>query len=389
MTTPRRCYVHVGLPKTGTSYLQSILRHNIDELAAQGLDLLPPTKRGTHHTVLALRGRLQEGIDPERAFRALERLRAKALAAQGDRALFTHEVLGAASPKEIRRLIAALPGYEIHVVVTVRDSAAALPSAWQQHTKARGVTPFDDFVDEFVSGDDFGPGRRRRHVLENVLENWGSAVPPERVHVVTVPKKGAGPTVLLERFCEVLGVDASRLDVEITSANTSLGRVPAELLRQVNVALGERLPHRRAGYREQARDFLARDVLRPQGGAPARLPGRLRPWFEESAERTITMLTSQGYDVVGDLDDLRPTESVFEQEATVVTDRELLDAATAALADVLVDRNELVRRLRRQRELVAEQKRRLRRHERGSSGPATGGGAPRRLARRIRARLHR
>ncbi len=356
MITPKRCYIHVGLPKTGTSYLQSVFAHNAEELTRQGLDLLPGTRRGTHHLVLALRGRLQEDIDDPAAFRSMKRLRTKAENATGSRALVSHEVLGAALPHEIRKLLKRLPGYEIHVIVTVRDAAAALPSAWQQHTKARGVTPFEEFVEEFVGGETFGPGRRPRHVLDTVLENWASAVPPERTHIVTVPKKGAGPTVLLERFCEVLDIDASKLDTDVTNANTSLGRVPAELLRQVNLALGERLPHRRAGYRQQARDFLARDVLRLQGGEPARLPARLRPWFEEGAERTVQLLTDRGYDVVGSLDDLRPTESVFEDEPTVVTDSELLAAATTALADVLVDRHERTRRLHRMQDQLREQR---------------------------------
>ena len=41
MPTSRRLYVHIGLPKTGTSFLQAALLHNREVLAEQGLDLVP------------------------------------------------------------------------------------------------------------------------------------------------------------------------------------------------------------------------------------------------------------------------------------------------------------------------------------------------------------
>ena len=34
MVESRRCYIHVGLPKSGTSYLQSVLRQSEEALAA-------------------------------------------------------------------------------------------------------------------------------------------------------------------------------------------------------------------------------------------------------------------------------------------------------------------------------------------------------------------
>ena len=53
----RRVYVHVGLPKTGTTFLQTTMWHNRAQLAAQGF-LYPGEKRMDHfHASNAVRGR--------------------------------------------------------------------------------------------------------------------------------------------------------------------------------------------------------------------------------------------------------------------------------------------------------------------------------------------
>lgn len=334
----RRCFVHVGLPKTGTTYLQGIFRSSEDALSAQGLDLLPATGVGRRFLSVALRGKLDPETDPPAAFEVLERLREEALAATGDRALVSQEVLGALTPDQIRPLLDALPGYQVHVVVTVRDLARTLPSGWQQETQARATTTLQEFVDEFVHTEDRAARKRRRRVLQSVLDSWEQHVPAERVHVVTVPPRSSDPQVLLARFCEVVEVDPASLDVDVQRENTALGVVQAELLRRVNAALGDRLAHRRGGYSEQVRRLLAKEVLLPQGGRPARLPDTAREWCAAASDAVIEQLSSGGYHVVGDLEDLRPDPASFAGPDAAVTDAELLDAAVQAIATMLADR---------------------------------------------------
>src|SRR5687767_8746869 len=76
---PRRCFVHVGLPKTGTTYLQSILWRSRDELARQGISLLPH-ENGAPRSVrlmLATRDRLRKGVDPVNRAQVFRALRAQ------------------------------------------------------------------------------------------------------------------------------------------------------------------------------------------------------------------------------------------------------------------------------------------------------------------------
>ena len=381
MATSRPCFVHVGLPKTGTSYLQSVLERSRGALADQGVTVLPIST--TAFTVmLDLRGQLRRDLDPPEAFEALDRLAEDAASAPGERALMTQELLSLCSTAQATRLVESLPGHEVHLVVTVRDLATQLPSLWQQHMKARGVTPFAAFVDRVTSG---GSGDDAAGFdLLGVLEQWRGVVPPERVHVVTFPRPGAAPTLLLERFCQVIGVDPDPLDTSRSRSNPSIGMVQAELLRRVNLALGSRLPHPRAGYRGPGKKFLAETILIKQEGRPPRLPVRTRAWVEERSQALVEALRSGGYDVVGDLDELLPDDSAFDDQLDEVTDAELVDAATQALAEVLVDRHEGKAKRMELRRTVADQRRRIKELEAGS-----GGASPRAVVGRVRRALRR
>ncbi|HYJ69974.1 MAG TPA: hypothetical protein VEX15_20155, partial [Nocardioidaceae bacterium] len=60
---PRRIFVHVGCPKTGTTFLQSTLWKSRDELRLHDVEL--PVDRQSHfHLALAVRGNLKPDLDP-------------------------------------------------------------------------------------------------------------------------------------------------------------------------------------------------------------------------------------------------------------------------------------------------------------------------------------
>ena len=355
--TTRTCFLHIGLPKTGTSYLQSIMRQSRPALAAQGFGLLPSRKGSPFHLMLAVRDELSAEMDPPQAFAALEDFRADAAAASWERTLVSQELLGAAEPDQIAVLLDALPDYETHVIVTVRDLAGFLPSAWQQHVKARGVLPFAVYLDRFAASDREIP--HPAYDLHRVLDRWDVHVPADRMHIVVLPKRGTAETVLLDRFCSVLGVDPRTLDTEAPVSNASLGLVQAELLRRVNVELGDRLPHPRAGYREQGKVFLGETILSPQRGDVARLPRGTAEWCHQSSESLVARLNGSGYDVVGDLNDLMPQFSAFADDQDV-SEGEIAAAAASALATVLVRRSAEAAELERLRARLRSHRRRAR-----------------------------
>jgi hypothetical protein len=356
MSTRRRCYIHIGMPKTGTSYLQSIFLQSRDELLAQGLQLLPGDA-DAFWVMLAVRGWLRPHIDPAEAFTAFERFREEAAASTSPRTLLSQELLGGAVEEQITTLLDALEGYEIHLIVTVRDVAGFAPSAWQQHVRARGTKTFDEYLDELMG---LGEGEPNpAYDLHSVLDRWAPHVLPERVHVVTVPRRGTSERLLLERYCSVVDVDPGGLTTEAARANTSLGFVQAEVLRRVNLALGDRLPSVRGGYNKQGKGFLAGRILHPQAGVPPRLPKRLAGWCVETAEVQVARLERGGFHVVGDLGDLVPDPSSFVDDAQEVTDAEVAEAAVEALASILDNRVGEREQVDRLREKVRTQRQRI------------------------------
>jgi hypothetical protein len=341
--TRTQVFVHIGLPKTGTSLLQSAFARSEEALRRQGLALLPCEETTAFQVMLDLRDELRPELDPPESYGAVDRLVQQVTEEHLPRVLVSQELLSLATAEQAGRLVAALGDAEVHLVLTVRDLARQLPSLWQQQVKARGVTSFDGFLDRVM---DDGSGAVRGYDVLAVLEQWRTHVPPERTHVVTVPRPGSAGG-LPARFCRVLGVDPATVDISGGHPNRSLGLTQAELLRRVNVALGPRLPHARAGYRGPGKRFLAETILIQQGGVPPRLPQRVRPWVEKRSRQVVEELGARPFDVVGDLDELVPDPAAFASAEAPVTEAELLDAATEALAAVLVDRAENPRRRRR------------------------------------------
>jgi len=335
--TPRRCFVHVGLPKTGTTYLQSILWPSREALAGQGVSLLPHDD-GTTRSVrlmLAVRDRLREGIDPLNRRQVFRRLSAQLADASTPHVLISQEQLAGASPKQVARLFALLSEFEIHVIVTTRGIARQVPSSWQERIKTRSVWEFGPYAAAVARRDEEVADFWRLHDLLDVLQRWGSTLPPECVHVVTVPVFGARPELLLDRFCGLLGVDPAGLVRQRPRENSSLGLVQAELLRRVNVALGDRLPNPREGYSRAAKSWLAPKVLSRQNGAPPALPVELEPWCRATMQEWAEGVRGAGYDVVGDLDELTPDPSHFAEASSAVDEESLTESAIEALATIL------------------------------------------------------
>lgn len=328
------------MPKTGTTYLQSILFGSQPLLAEQGLQLIPDTRGGAFRLMLRVRNKVRE-FDPAEAAVALGHFESAMRASTAERILFTEESLARARPGQIEQLLQHAGGREVHLVVTYRDIARQLPSAWQQQVKAGGAIGFADYLARARSD---GPGSSQgfwsAQDLVAVLNRWGRFVPPERTHVLVL---GRGThTDLLDQFCGVVGVDSESLNPGLARPNASVGRVQTELLAMVNARLPTETRRRdvwgKIGKRQFAEGMLAR-----QQGEPARLTTADREWCEQVATSVRAKLESAPYHLVGDLDDVLPRHDAFT-DRTEPESSELLEAAVAGLA-ALLERE--ARRLRR------------------------------------------
>ena len=330
----RRCFLHVGSPKTGTTYLQNVLWSSSDGLRQQGFRMALQRPKDHFFLTLALRGRLDRSLDPPAAVEVLRRFK-EDLSAPGDEDLVvSHELLAAAAEPAVAGFLDLLRGFEVHVVLTARDLARQVPAEWQQQVKTRATTPYDEFVTAVVD-------RKARHFwtvqdLPALAARWGRDLPPKHVHVVTVPPSGAAPGTLLARFCAALGLDPAQMRADQPAANPSIGYEQAELLRRVNVALGDRLPRPRAGYNKVVKQDFAESLLVQQ--APVQrlvLPPDRWEWCREVSHDVVARIESSGYDVLGSLEDLLPEEAPPGTELSTPAEADVLAAAVEALAAAL------------------------------------------------------
>lgn len=351
---PRRCYLHVGCPKTGTSYLQSILWASREQLRDQGLELPMDAPPDHFHLTLALRGLLDEAMDKAVAFTVMDRFPGALAQVRSPRVLITNESLAPATQEQVGRLLGLLEGFEVHVILTARALSRQIPSGWQQRMQQRQELTFAEFLEAVVERQPAAHDFWINQDLLDITARWTSELPPERMHIVTVPRPGSSPCLLLERFCSVLGIDPTSLRTDSAKENPSLGAVQAEVLRRVNAALGDRLVQRRAGsYGRFVKRYLAGRVLSAQDGAAAVLPLERHEWCMRLSAEVVAELRRRRYDVVGDLDELLPPPADVLTDGGEMSEAAVADAAARAIADLLEQRERDVSRIEALRERVA------------------------------------
>ena len=194
----RRVVLHVGLPKTGTTYLQALLAHHRDALRAAGVlypfvkpqamflgavevrgshekfGLLPPGRR--RHLAGAVRPGSRARRDVGDQPRDPRRRRAR-----GDR----------------QRRSRPLSGLDVDVVVTARDLGRQATAHWQEEVKLGDTRSFADFEREQFRADvprgaqASGRTSGTRRTTPRRCAGGRPRVPAERVHLVVCPPPGA------------------------------------------------------------------------------------------------------------------------------------------------------------------------------------------------------
>jgi hypothetical protein len=318
--------------KTGTSFLQQLLVRNKDNLARAGY-LFPGE---------TWKDQARAGRDLMRIFHDDERLRRLCRGAwdrvademagyDGNASIFSMEFLSFADAKRAKQAVRSLTGRGavVHVILVARDTIGALPAQWQSDTRSGGLLSWPEFARGARSVLDGSRGAERTGArvfartqgIPRMLDAWGAAVPPGRLHVVTVPRSGADPMLLWERFAEVVGIDPAVCTPTSRRNNTSLGQASAELVRRVNLELGK-VPA--SDFRATVKQQLASRVLtkRAHLESRAKLDAPTLDFAADWNRRVREAIERSGVRMVGDLDDL-PVE----------VPPELRDAAVPELAD--------------------------------------------------------
>ncbi|WP_432477803.1 hypothetical protein [Nocardioides sp. GXQ0305] len=344
----RRVLLHVGTPKTGTSHLQDVLFRNRGRLLEHGV--LYRADRFDAHFLAALDLlQLRWGGLEEECVGEWDKL-ASGVRDHSGTSIISHEILATASHAQATRALESLghPGTEVHLVLSVRDLVRQIPAEWQENVKHRRELGFGEFLRQLRDpsrSQGVAPWFWGVQEVPDILDRWARELPPERVHLVTVPPPGGAPDVLWQRFSRTFGLDGLDLDLAAERANPSLGVPETALLRRLNARANKVVPP--PVYRPLVRELLAHQTLSQRVASPRlTLPPDVHEWAEALEESWVATLRERGYDVVGDLDELTGAPAVTA-DAYVDPDHpdeaQVADAALDAITALVVENGRLVR----------------------------------------------
>ena len=326
----QRVVLHVGLMKSGTSYLQQRLTANRDLLLENGVLFPGRVWRDQVLAVSDVLGRQQAGPASAGRWTTL----VGETAAYAGTVVVSMEFLGPARPERIAEVVASFGDARVEVVVTLRDLGRVVPAMWQESLQNGGTLPWHGYVDLLQGRRRPAQAFWRQQGMARIVENWMAAVGPGAISLVTVPPPGSAPGLLWERFCEAATIPTADY-VDVRPANTSLDAASAVLLRDLNEALA---PDGLAPgeYHTLVKFGLAKRVL--AGRSDVSAIGFTPPaWLVERSAQISDRLAASGARVVGDLAELTPV-AVPGVDPDGVPAPERLAAAVHALRGLTVQR---------------------------------------------------
>jgi len=329
-----RVFLHIGLPKTATSYLQTIVWSNRDRFRQAGV--VVPGSRRTDHLWASRVVRDDPNLHraPEAHRTSWTRLQRELASSSSPTGLISHEFFAAASGRQARDMVTALGDAEVHVVVTAREPLGLFTASWQESLKNGSTTPMADYGRK-VSKSPTVIWNWRTLDLKLVLQRWSQAVPPERIHVLILDPTAAKDDIW-RRFAGLLGIDADAFDLSQSFPNTSMGVAEAETLRRINTRLeGFDRAFDKGVY---IRTFLADERLVPRKGEKFWPEPDQVADCRERARSAVSFLQEGGFDVSGRIEHLLvPDELEHRRLPASVTDTEVAEVAVGLAATMLGD----------------------------------------------------
>jgi hypothetical protein len=355
----RSVHLQIGLPGAGGDFVAAALSRHADSLRQRGTCVPAAPEEALHAALEITRTHAARGLrrrDVEGAWAAICR---RVHRQRGD-VVLGHDLFAAASPNQVALLLDGLAGLDVHVVLVASDPATLLEAGWAEAVAAGSPISFTRFrrrvLDPTRTHDqahDFWTG----HDLAAVAARWAEALgDPRRVHVVVPPAAARDPRpAIWQAMAELVGFEPLALP---PAEELALDPLTAAVARSVNESLDGRLDAR------SHRDALDQHLCGGTTGLRALPPRSVYDQLVGVASGWLQALSTGGYDVIGDLDDLAPlrpgepgthaAEPPLEERLAVTTD---------ALADLLVEASLLRTRaaeLASRNERLERRRRRLR-----------------------------
>ena len=318
----KRVVIHIGLMKSGTTFLQGRLNANREHLAEQGV-LFPGPSWRRHVNAVA---DFMEAHDrqPGSWDSLLEEIND-----HPGTAVVSMEFLTMLGPPKIGLLAESLDTPDLRIVVGVRDLGRTVPAMWQEVVKNRKTWTWDEYIESIRTDGQGGKRFWRQQHAGKVVTRWANTLTPDQVYVVTLPQPGAPAETLWDRFREVAGIEPASW-IDAPRSNESLGAASTLVVRELNVrTLDLSMPD----YKRRVK-AMAKYVM-PAHKAEEDPIGFVVPaWLRQESEDIRDQIRASGAQVVGDLDELVPLD-VPGVDPGRVDPSARLDAALAALEATL------------------------------------------------------
>lgn len=342
---PRSRLLYIGLPKTGTTSLQTVAGDRRADLVQAGVRY--PGKGVNHRLGVAALMHKKIGWDgnvpPEKHWRSIiDEIDSD----QDNRIWISHEFACESDPETARRFVREL-GDRVHIAITLRSYASTLGSVWQQNKKIGNAQTMDQWLRRVLgdpdseSGSDSAAPQLVADSLGDqggIVERWADAAGPGNVTVIIVDKKH--PDRLSRSFDEMLGLESGFLGEGKASgftANRSLSMPEAELLRLLNTKTkGKNIAW--SDHVNLVQKGAVRALLENRSPTPDEDRIKLPAWAAEMATargREISRrIEASGVRVVGDLSTLYEPVETSDTEMSAM--REIpIDIAVEALGGLL------------------------------------------------------
>jgi hypothetical protein len=334
--------VHIGFPKTGTTFLQGALSRARPQLREH--DVVYPGKDRYHKAagVYISRAIPRRG-DPPVSEADWLKLVKQTNAAGDKRVIISSEWLSETGTDDVRRVVEDLGGDQVHIVATLRPLAKIMPSAWQQYLQNGARLQYDRWLRGMLLRPPYDrptPSFWKRHRHDEILARWAEIAGPDHVTAIIVDSRDHQK--LLRQFESMLALPDGVLVPEPPEKdNRSLTWPEAEMIRLVNnTSRGLEWPD--SLYRSTVRQGVLRRLaeLRPESTSMQKL--ELPKWAMERATEIgaefAKSIAGLGIRVVGDLDSLGALPSYLppnEQPPALVPADVAAEAIIAAIASGL------------------------------------------------------
>ena len=335
----RKIFLHLGLAGTGAGFIEPALLTHQEGLATVGVTAPAISAEEMFRVALEIRRMHKDHgykrIEVEGTWAALCRRfrRSRGTVVVGQ------ELLAAADRDQAALMLDALAGFEVHLVLTVRDPGTQLLAEWSELVKAGDSVSFEKFRKQVLAPEAETATAQRfwaAQDVEAVLGRWSALVRPQRIHVLPVSHDDDPRPAVWDQLGQLVGFDAAEFPLGQRAVQPVLGTTEVAVLRGVNEAIDGQIegPLRRTVVKR----YFAERVLGDPEASHTPLPADLHGEVRELAERWQKVISHGRYDVCGNLDDLLPTEPApGAVSPDHVRRRDRLRTTTDALAQVLVE----------------------------------------------------